>query len=135
MLKYLKMTALGLSVLLISGSVGAQTPPGMDQQDLQNMMQKMQKMQVCMENVDKSELDGLKKRSDKFQAEIKSLCAQNRRDKAQSKAVAFARDFSQSKSMKQMTQCAKIMEGAMPQMELPDWDKDYENVHVCDGQF
>jgi len=114
----------------------AQDYQNMNQQDMQNMMQQMQKMESCMRNVDQSELEKLENRSREFEAETKSLCASGKRDLAQSKAIAFAREISANSSVKEMQKCSRsmtdMMRGMMPKMDYADKYTEDSGRHVCD---
>ena len=110
----------------------AQNYQGMSEEDMQNMMQKMQKMQNCMQNVDQSKLKVFEKRSNDFEAEIKSLCASGKRDKAQKKAISFGKEISKNSTMQAMRKCSEMMKGMTTNMPFMDQDKDYSSRHVCD---
>ena len=120
------------ALLLVPLTSYAQNYTGMNEADMQKMMQQMEKMQSCMEKVDQAELKALEQRSKKVEAEIKSLCASGKREKAQQQAIAFGREIANDPSMKTMIKCSKIMKDAMPQINFTGVDSENTNVHVCD---
>lgn len=128
MANHLKILATILAILLTPLSASGQA---MEQQDMQQMMQKMQKMQACMAKIDQSELKAMEQTANEFQLRLKSLCDKGKRDKAQDLAIKYGKEISQSKSMKQMKECAKLIEGAIPPTMMPSYD-DYQNKNVCD---
>jgi predicted transcriptional regulator len=115
----------------------AQNPMGMSEADMQKMMQQMQEAQACMEKIDQAELDALEKRAKQFEAEMKSLCASGKRDKAQDRAMVYMKEIVNSQAVKDAKRCAEKMKGAMQgmmqDMPLVNQDKDYTNMHVCDS--
>ena len=129
------MRALAIIFLLaFPTSLFAQSPGGMSQGNMQNMMQVMQQVQECMAKIDEAQLNKLQKRSEQFKRELDSLCAKGKRDQAQEKAMAFGREISSDKTMKQMQKCGKIAQGALPMNDMvKSYDeKEYANRHVCD---
>ena len=121
--------------LLLSSSIYAQMPPGMDQAQMQQMMQQMQSMQTCMQNIDQGEMKAFEQRAREMEAEVKSLCAQGKRDQAQSVAMAFGMEVAKSPSMQAMKKCGEHMKGFLPKMPMPTGDEsDSESTrhHVCD---
>lgn len=121
-----------LIFLFIPFSIHAQTPPGMNEGNMQNMMQQMQKMQSCMANIDQSQLETLKQRSTQANNEINSLCANGKRDEAQEKAMAMSKEMMEDPTLQEMRKCGEMMQGMMPQIALMDQDRDLSNQHICD---
>lgn len=125
--------------LLLSApmTVLAQNPMGMSEADMQDMMQQMQKAQACMEKIDQSELQSLEQKAKQYEAEMKSLCASGDRDKAQEKAMTYAKDIMNHKAVKQARRCSEMMpgmmKGMMQNMSVMEQDKDYTKKHVCDS--
>jgi predicted transcriptional regulator len=115
----------------------AQNPMGMSETDMQKMMQQMQEAQACMEKIDQAELDGLEKKANQFEAEMKSLCASGKRDKAQEKAMVYMKEIVNSSAVKEAKRCGEMMkgmmQGMMQNMPLMNQDKDYTSQHVCDS--
>jgi hypothetical protein len=115
----------------------SQYPMGMNSADMQNMMQQMQKAQACMEKIDQDEIQALEEKAKAIQADMKSLCAKGERDKAQQKAMSYAKDIMGNPTVKELQKCSKMMQGAMkgmmPDMSLLSEDKDYTSKHVCDA--
>jgi hypothetical protein len=108
----------------------------MNQQDMQNMMAQLQEVQTCMQTIDQNELNSLQEDSKKFEAEVKSLCTDGKRDEAQDRALAYSKVVLNSPAMATMRKCTEKMSGAMKQM-MPDLSpekiaKDFSDRHVCD---
>ena len=106
---------------------------GMNQQD---MMAQMQEMSVCMASIDQNELKALEKDTTKFEAEMKGLCKEGKRDEAQERAIVFSKKMMNSSTLKTMQKCTEKMSASMKKM-MPDMDpeeiaKDFSNRHVCD---
>jgi hypothetical protein len=118
--------------LLLPLVSSAQNYQGMNEADMQKMMQQMQKMQTCMEDVDQSKLKALEQRSRKLETEVKSLCAEGKRDKAQKKALSFGKDVVNDPTMKIMRKCGEMMKDVMPKMSFTGLDKDSADRHICD---
>jgi hypothetical protein len=93
----------------------------------------MQKMQSCMQNVDQEELKALEQRSYQMEADIKSLCANGKRDEAQEKAISFGKQMATAPAIQTMRKCGEMMKGMMPKMPFMEQDKDYSSHHVCDN--
>jgi len=115
----------------------AQNPMGMSEADMQKMMQQMQKAQDCMEKIDQTKLDALEKKADQFETEMKSLCANGKRDEAQEKAMVYMKEIVNSSVVREAKRCGEMMKGAMQGMKqtmpLVDQDKDFTRQHVCDS--
>lgn len=110
----------------------AQNPMGMSDADMQNMMQQMQKAQACMEKIDQAELEALEKKANRFDADMRSLCASGKRDEAQQKAMAYMEEVFNNPVVQDTRRCGEMMRGMMPNMTFLDEDKDYSSQHVCD---
>jgi len=121
-----------LVFLLIPAAVLAQNFQGMGEADMQNMMQQMQQMEECMGNIDEARMEELQKRSEQVDAEIKSLCAQGKRDEAQKRAISFGREMAADPTVQQMQKCGELVQGMMPGMEYMQ-ERDYSDRHVCDN--
>jgi len=128
------MRKFGLILFLLSpATVFAQQ---MSQEDMQNMMAQLQEVQACMQTIDQNELKKLQEESKQFESEVKGLCAEGKRDKAQSMAMAYSKEVINSPAMDTMRKCTEKMSGAMKGM-MPDLSpekiaKDFSNKHVCD---
>ena len=117
-------------LMLLAVSAVAQ---GMNQQD---MMAQIQEMSACIESVDQNELKVLEKDATKFEAEMKVLCKDGKRDDAQDRAVVFSKKMMNSSILKTMRKCTEKMSASMKKM-MPDMGpdeiaKDFSNSHVCD---
>lgn len=125
-------TVIFFMIVIFPATLAAQNYPSLNQGDMQNMMQKMQAMQQCMESIDQSQLDKLQSLSEKFKQEVEGLCAEGKRDKAQARAMDFAKEISSNPSMKKMQECSKLAQGAIPNMPEVFEEKDYSQHHICD---
>ena len=127
----MKISAITL-LLLMPIVTFAQDYQDMNEEDMQKMMQQMQKMGSCMQNVDQAKLKILEQRSNQFEAEVKSLCANGKRKEAQAKAISFGKEIAKDPTMQAMSKCSEMMEGNMPNMPIMKRHKDRSNHHVCD---
>jgi hypothetical protein len=113
-------------------------PAGVIAQDMnqQDMMAQMQEMSVCMQSIDQEKLQNLGNVADKFEAEMKTLCQQGKRDEAQEKAIKFSRKMMDSPTLKELINCTEkipaSMREMMPSINTEDITKDYNSRHVCD---
>lgn len=123
-----------LTALLLPVSVLAQNPQTMNQGNMQNMMQVMQKVQECMASIDQAKLQDLQVKSEKMSNDIKNLCSQGQRDKAQNMAISYGRKVASDPTLKQMQKCGEMAQGALPMMgNVETYDeKEYASKHVCD---
>ena len=71
---------------------------------------------------------------DPRQAEVESLCASGKRDAANRKAMAFAREMQGDPDIQKMQKCGEKMRGMMPAMPYMAQTKtsDKSDGHVCD---
>ena len=132
------MKKLAITLLLLTPITSfAQNPMGMSERDMGKMMQKMQEAQACMEKIDQSELEELERKAEKFETEMKSLCASGKRDEAQERAMVYMKEIVNSSVVKEAKRCGEMMKGAMQGMmqDMPfmNQDKDYSSKHVCDS--
>ncbi len=126
----MKVLAVVMFVLLPVCAV-AQNFQNMNEEDMQKMMMQAQKVQACMEKIDQADLKAIEQRSNKFDAEIKALCAQGKRDKAQKKAIAFGREMAKNPVLLEMKRCGELMRGVMPDMPMVE-EYEESDTHVCD---
>ncbi|GBE06231.1 MAG TPA: hypothetical protein ENH31_08100 [Nitrospirae bacterium] len=122
----------GILILLIPTAIAAQDYQNMNEEDMRKMTEQMQKMQSCMQDVDQAELEVLEQRSKQVDAEIKSLCAEGKRDKAQEKAISFGKEMAKAPAIQIMRKCGQMMKEMMPEKPFMDQDKDLSSHHVCD---
>ena len=118
-----------LLLLLSPVTVTAQNFPGMEQMD----MQKLQQMQECMNRVDQQQLKAIEKQQQQFDREIRALCKSGKRDQAQQKAIAYARQMMNNPAIKAMQKCGEIARGMMPEMPVMQMEEELESQHVCDA--
>ena len=127
----MKISAISLFLLTSTAAV-AQNYQGMNEADMQNMMEQMQQMQSCMADVDQDELKALEQRANQFEAEVKSLCNNGKRDEAQQKAFVFAKEIAKDPTIATMRKCGEMAQGTMPPMPFEDQQDDGSEQHVCD---
>ena len=128
------MKKLAINLLLLTPITSfAQNPMGMSEGDMGKMMQQMQEAQACMEKIDQSELEVLERKAEKFETEMKSLCASGKRDAAQKTAMVYMKEIVNSSAVKEARRCGEMMKGMMQEMSLMKQDKDYSSMHVCDS--
>ena len=108
----------------------------MNQQNMQDMMAQMQEMSACMQSIDQSELKALETDTKKFEAEMKGLCKEGKRDEAQKSAIVFSKKVMKSSAVKDLRKCTEKASASikemMPTMDTEEMMKDYSNHHVCD---
>ena len=121
-------------VLLFPVVTFAQNSQGMNEQDMQKLTQQMQQLQACMQNVDQADLQEIQQRSVQMEAEIKTFCAEGKRDAAQQLAISFGMDMAQNPTMREMRSCGDMLKNVMPMMPLMDQDPATPAHHVCDAQ-
>jgi len=130
------LTALGL--MLISFTSFAADPQmqmmGMDPAKMQEMQKAMVEMQNCMQKIDKSGIEKIKRRGEAMKQEIKSLCKAGKRSAAQSKAIAYSKEIMNSREMVQMRKCSEKIHNLMPDSaNIDQYDADtLKNKNVCD---
>lgn len=86
---------------------------------------------ACMQNIDQAELRRISDEAQRMDAEVKSLCAQGKRDKAMSAAMAFGKKMASSKVMQDMKKCGDTSRQMMPPIATQH-DKPTRR-HICDG--
>ncbi|GJL65999.1 MAG: hypothetical protein NPIRA05_09700 [Nitrospirales bacterium] len=118
-------------LLLFPVVVYAQSDPGMPPHRQMNMEQ-MQKAVACMEGLDRSAFEELDQIGQKIKAEIGSLCKSGKRDEAQDRAMAFAKEMMNRPEMKKMQECGKLAAGMMPKMPYETLQEMGKDRHVCD---
>ena len=126
---------IAILILLLHMSVSAQSPQGMDQEQMQHMIVQMQKMQACVKDLDQSGLQALGIRAKQMNKEVEALCAKGERDGAQQKALAFVRETVKNPSLQKIRKCGDPLEGMMPEIPLLDqYDSKggNSNQHICD---
>lgn len=134
--RYVNLATLSIiTAALLTTMANAQAPASMNSADMQKMMQGAQAMQACMKNIDQSAMQRLSAESEQLHTDIKALCATGKRDKAQSKVLAFSKQAAKDPAMKAMAECGKQMQGIMPKQALPyaDAEHEYADRHVCDS--
>lgn len=130
----MRMTAV-LIMSVLPFSAFAANQQGMSDGDMQKMMQSIEKMQACMSKISQKEIQALTAKTEKFSNSIMSLCEQGQRDKAQEKAIAFAKEFSNNATMKKMEKCGAMARDMIPNMQemLSDENGHGQDRHICDS--
>ncbi|WP_305906619.1 hypothetical protein Q9L42_020080 [Methylomarinum sp. Ch1-1] len=105
----------------------------MDQAKMQQMMQQMQNMQRCMQGIDQAEMKALEQRGRTMEAELRGLCAQGKREEAQTAALEFAMETAENSALQTMKKCGEQMQGLLPDLPLGPSRNDLKDRHVCDG--
>jgi len=85
-----------------------------------------------MANIDPEKIKVIEQQSNQFMGEVKSLCANGKRNEAQTKAISFSKEMENSDVLKTMKKCADMMKGIMQEMPAMDQFYDDPNQHVCD---
>ena len=101
--------------------------------DIQKLMQDLEQ---CMAKIDQAELAKLEQEGEKFEEELKALCLQGERDKAQKMAIEYSEEMKKNPVLVQMNACAKISEKMVPEGTMLDEedeeDFDPSKDHACD---
>ena len=108
---------------------------GMTEEQMQQLMQNVEKMQECFAKMDQAAMQSLTAKGEKMQAEVKTLCATGKRDKAQSKVIEYGKEIANSKEMQEMQKCGEMAQQMMQQMpKMPGGEGSaYGDHHVCNG--
>lgn len=123
-----------LALILAPLQVISQNYPDMSKMGINQMdMQKLQQMQSCMENIDQQQLQLIQQQQARFDTELKSLCTSGKRDQAQQKAIAYAKQIMNNPAIKAMQKCGEIAREMMPDMPFTDINEDMDEQHVCDA--
>lgn len=135
-LKYLKLLILwpvifSLPAFALSGAeIRAQ---------MQQFQGQAMKAQACVQNVDRAALQKLQQEGEAMQAEVKSLCANKKREQAQEKAINYSKSMAARPEIIKIRECSKMMGGMMSQMmpgmgipSLEEIESKSKTSHVCD---
>jgi len=132
----MRIQGFSIALLLVcAGPVCAQQNGAPDDAQLQQMMQGMSQMAACFQNIDQDRLEAMGKESKAKEKEIKQLCADGKRDEAQSEAMAFGQSLMNSEEFKQLQQCGEMGRSMMPDMSRFTASDDEDGNgprHVCD---
>lgn len=101
-------------------------------QDMSKVMEQAQKAQACMQSIDQSKLEEIKKGSKKMETDIRALCDANKRDEAQDMAVEYSRNMMKSEAMIKMRECTELMRGMLPEMPFDNFEEKMASSNVCD---
>ena len=124
----LVLSILVLSILVAPTAV-AQMPPGFDPNEMMRQMQnpeamkkmeamaaEAEKAQRCMADIDRNQLEALKKRAESASKEIESLCAAGKKAEALRKGLSLSRELNDNPTVQKMRACSKGMTEAMKDM-------------------
>lgn len=129
----MKVRMLILVLICIPGWAAAQ-----NDEQMQRMMEQARKAQMCMEQIDRGELQAMADKAQAMESEIKRLCAAGKRDQAQSAGMKYGLEMSKSPVAKEMRRCSEMMAGAMAgfgsmgHSSLPSVEE-MESQHICDA--
>jgi len=122
-------------IFLLNSSAYAQYPQ-LDQMDMQKMAAEAQAAQKCMADIDPNAMNALEQQAREFEQEIKSLCEQGLRDRAQEHGLEFAKQINENDTVKTVRKCSEKMTGMMgnmmPQLFTEDKYEDLKSRHICD---
>lgn len=90
-------------------------------------------MQACLHDLNVAALSAITGESEALMSEIKVMCADGKRDTAQSAAINFAGRVATSTELKQIADCTAGMEGLLPSMAKLAQQAPNTDVHVCDA--
>lgn len=93
------------------------------------------KMKQCMSFVNVDVLQGFESKGLKLNREIKLLCNNNNRNKAQNRAIEFSIEIQSSKDISTYKSCQKILKQAEPKMQKILQTYFISNLrftHICD---
>lgn len=123
-----------LALILTPLQAISQNYPDMSKMGINQMdIQKLQQMQSCMENIDQQQLQAIEQQQARFDTEIKSLCTSGKRDQAQQKAIAYAKQMMNNPVIKAMQKCGEMARDIMPDMPFTDMNEEMNEQHVCDA--
>lgn len=109
----------------------------MTEAQMQQMMQQGLKMQECLSQIDPSAMERLSELGQSLETEITALCNAGKREQAQSKAIAFAREMASDPSVNAMKKCGEGMVNMLPKIvaEPKDYEpSDSSSRHICDDR-
>ena len=101
-------------------------------QDMSKIMEQAQKAQACMQSIDQSKLEEIKKGSEQMETDIRALCDSDKRDEAQEKAIDYSRKMMKSEAMVKMRECTELMRGMLPEMPFDNFEEKMASSNVCD---
>ena len=126
-----------LCVLFPVAAAAQNQNPNMQGMDMGKLMQAMEEMQQCMAKVDQEELRKLEAEGEEMERELRKLCEQGNRDKAQKEAIKYSKKMMKNPALVQMKECTEITKGLMPEGSMPE-EEDFgfdpsRDGHVCDN--
>ncbi|MEZ5524990.1 MAG: hypothetical protein R3E62_08565 [Pseudomonadales bacterium] len=128
----MKVRILLWTLLCLPGWAAAQ-----NEAHMQRMMEQAREAQMCMEKIDRAQLQALADKAQAFEAQIKKLCAEGKRTEAQSQGIKFSQEMSHSPVAQEMRRCSEMMAGVMAgfggmaHAGVPTVEE-MESQHICD---
>ncbi|MFA5496126.1 MAG: hypothetical protein WC247_15285 [Porticoccaceae bacterium] len=125
-----------LPLAVLPATFFAQAQTGVSEEQMRLLMQGAAQMQACFANVDQAKLQELGTRAEAVEKELRGLCGSGERDKAQARAIGFAKEFAESDELAQMKECGEVARAMIPHMldYIEDNDDNPEaSTHVCDN--
>jgi len=107
----------------------AQDMPQINESQMQGMMAGLQEMQICMSKIDMASLQAIQTEAINTEKDIRRMCKDRQRDKAQKVAITFMKRFNHTQAISQMKACAKL--SALGEILNLDEEKSIKNI--CDA--
>lgn len=105
----------------------------MSQMDIENMMKQINNIDPCMQSIDQTRMDALKKKSEKIETEVTALCKAGKRAQAQNKAIAYGKQVLEDPTMQEVMTCMEPLKGMMKSTPMMPFDvSEGASKHVCD---
>jgi len=128
----MKITAIAISLLLPAMAIAQDMQP-MSQMDIENMMKNIENMEPCMQSIDQTKMDALKKNAEKVESEVSALCKAGKRAQAQKKAITYGKEVLNDTTMQEVMVCMEPLKGMMKTMPMMPFDvSEGSSKHVCD---
>lgn len=89
-----------------------------DPSAMRKMAAQAEAARQCMEGIDQSELERIRKRAEATGREVDRLCAADKKDEALAKAVAFGQEMRQNATIQKARECTKDMADMVQTMGL-----------------
>lgn len=105
-----------------------------DPEAMQQMAEQAEAAQKCMEGVDQSQLEALRRRGEETRQEIERLCAAGKQDEALAKGLAFSREVNSDPTLQKLRECSKdlseTMKGMLP-APVPATEEEPTEDDIC----
>lgn len=107
--------------------------PNLNPEQMQRLMQQATQMQACMSKIDQQAMIALGQKAQAMEAEVKSLCQANKRNRAQNTAIEYGLAMSQDENIKIAKECGEMAQGMLPSNHFPASEKELNGRHICDA--